>query len=958
MSETSLIVSVLFKSFYNISLQNGKLTYFFVILLCYLVVVFFVIKNNNILRKLKFVIDSKRLDLLIILFTGIFVLISINGIGILFLNNKLVKLQWFHMFLLLILPIVFFVANNVKKNQTKRIKKAENKSGFMSDLEVITQKEDAFEFADLARKFSDRVFNYGSYESLVFGVDAPWGTGKSTFINLCVENWEKDHKEKIIIYKFDVMKFESNDNILNKFVDGLIKVIRGNFFAPELETLFARYLKILNDSKTTFSIFGVRFGIPSDNLSIDKTLEKLEDFLKGMDRKIIIIVDDLDRLNFSSVKEVLYVIKKSFVLPNMTYILCYDTENISINENQKLDAEKTIEFLEKFINIKYSLFLDPSLLLNYFTDYKNKAASRIKLGNADLVSVASEGLKDIFNSKEYDQYVSFVGNARKIKRLVNTILLLELDKVDYTVMDFNKYDLIHLIIIYVNYPNIFRKIYDSENGRNFGYFSVVTKYDDYYPMDEGKSPSSDYKNSTRYTDYVQTLNSNQKFILNKVFDTKERLQKNKFPSLSNEAHSSYACFNKHRRNLNRYLDLIVKSTITSENDHYKFYVTLKNQIFKEKVKISEVLEKQLFVNPEFNNKQLWSIIVNEPYVTFSPEKVKEIILYLLEILPKHSILEIDSTSDGLRNFMYPFFIAKLLNDVGWLEEKANLNRETKSDVKRIAEWIFGEKDFSEIGILDTLFKSEKGVLGLHDLLQFRSNCNSGRRGDFYTLLRSLSTHGKNNNPVEGDVKDVTIGEMREISQVVFNMFKKQYINESRNIFEDVINLSGSDLCGEEYEYIKSKIKEEELNKKVMGMKPRLLHYILYQLGCKDQSDGLGCGFYDESGYEDQGSIHTAVNKYLFDICFNSSLDSKGYDYFLFFLFINYDPKSSYVSSEIPSIDQFTKVLNKEELKNYWIANKDNIKKRDMPWKDTFSMGSYETTYTAHIQDLFKLLDQL
>lgn len=69
------------------------------------------------------------------------------------------------------------------------------------------------------------------------------------------------------------------------------------------------------------------------------------------------------------------------------------------------------------------------------------------------------------------------------------------------------------------------------------------------------------------------------------------------------------------------------STIKSENDHYKYYVNLKNQLLKDESNISVVLEKYSLVDPAFNSKQLWSIIVNESYYNFSPEKVKEIIIY-------------------------------------------------------------------------------------------------------------------------------------------------------------------------------------------------------------------------------------------------------------------------------------------------------------------------------------------
>ncbi|MGO4528691.1 P-loop NTPase fold protein [Paenibacillus sp. 2TAF8] len=942
-SEVFFIVGLTLKSFYNLSLQSDKLYVFFSMILLYLFIAYLSLREDKKFSKVTSMLKSRRFDLLIVFIAGAITLIIIDGLGTDYIENMIKKIELSHLQIFLFIPIVLFIANNLKKRQDKYKEKAEEESGFLSDVEIITSEEDAFNFTKSAEKFSESVFNYGSYESLVFGIDAPWGTGKSTFINLCQDIWDKKYEEKVIVYKFDVMKFESDENILNKFVDGLIQVIRSNLFAPELETMFAKYLKLLNDSKTNFSIFGVRFGIPSDNLSIDKAFEKLEHFLKGLDRKIIIIVDDLDRLNFSSVKEVLFVIKKSFILPNMSYILCYDTENISIFENQKLDAEKTIEFLEKFINIKYSLFIDSALLLNYFINYKDKVASRINLKNPDLISVASEGLKDIFNSKELDQYAPFVGNARKIKRLVNTILLLEVDRVDFTVMDFNKYDLIHLIIIYVNYPNIFRKIYHAETGGGFGFFSVVTKYDDYYPK-KGDTSSSDYKNSTRYTDYVESLNANQKFILDKVFDADVRLNKNRFSRLSNEASFSYACFNKDYRNLNRYLDLIVHSTITSENNHYKYYVSLKNDLLKEEANFSVLLKNYPLFDPEFKSKQLWSIIVNEPYYNFTPEKVKEIINSLLDLLPKYSVVEIDSISEGLRNFIFPYFIAKLLNDFGWFKEKVDLKRETRNDNHRIAEWVFGKKDFSGMGILDTLSQPGRGVLGIYDLMSFRSNCSSRDKGSLYVLSRSLSMYENNNNPSEGIVKDIIISELRGVSQAIFKIFKEKYIKESKNVIEEVFNLSAKEIFGEEYNYIYSNSNKGDLDAHIVSIKSIIVHYILYNLVSKEDSEEIGCGFYDESGYNDQGNIYNMIIEYLYEVCFKPSIH--GYNYFLFVLIA-----FSNMSREAYPKKGFLELLNRGQLKEYWKANESSILEMELSKENKILLNLYEMTFTGDIKDL-------
>nr|WP_238588373.1 P-loop NTPase fold protein [Paenibacillus polymyxa] len=352
---------------------------------------------------------------------------------------------------------------------------------------------------------------------------------------------------------------------------------------------------------------------------------------------MVIVVDDLDRLNFSSIKEILFVIKKSFILPNISYVLCYDTENITALEHQKLDTEKIIEFLEKFINIKTSLYLDHELLVNYFTDHKDESLARNLLSNPELVSKAVEGLKEIFKSKEYYLYIPFIGNARKLKRLVNTILLLEVEQLDFSNSDFDKHDLIHLLIIYINYPNIFRKIYNTESQGKRGFFSLVSKYDDDYPKENNSNGKEEgFKNSTKYSEYAESLTENQRFILDKIFNVDQRFGATR--NISEEQLASYACFNgsfrnSSRRNLEQYLNLIIKVSRPPHTEQYRFYVNIKNEILKNQ-NIVEVIKREefSFSRGEANHNQIWRVLVNSPQYEFSSEKAKEIILLCLIFL--------------------------------------------------------------------------------------------------------------------------------------------------------------------------------------------------------------------------------------------------------------------------------------------------------------------------------------
>ncbi|MCM3337840.1 KAP family NTPase [Paenibacillus sp. MER TA 81-3] len=952
-------------SFYSSSIDNQKEAWFWIIGSLYLLIIATCIvkRKRELWRKTSIIIKSGRFDLLIVFAAGVLSMFFIGGIGIEAFQNWVVALPWSNIAVLFSLPLVFFVAITMRERQMNRMTKNYSDSLFMSDKEGQSKDDDAFEFFETAVRFADRVYNQGSPESLVFGIDAPWGTGKSTFVNLCKEHWEKHYNNKIIVYTFDPLRFENSDNLLEKFTDGLLKVIKENFFAPELEFLLEKYVKLLNDSKLSLSIMGFRLGLPFDKSSIDKTFERLGMVLSSIDKKIVIVVDDLDRLTFANIKEMLFVIKKSFILPNLSYVLCYDTENLTTLEHQKLDTEKINEFLEKFINIKTGLYLDHKLLLKYFTENKDKSLARNLLSNPELVAKAVEGLKDIFHSKEYYLYIPFIGDARKLKRLINTILLLEVEQLDFSNSDFDKHDLIHLLIIYINYPNIFRKIYNTEAQGKRGFFSLIRIYDDDYPTDDGSHGKEDvYKNSTKYTAYLKSLTENQRFILNKVFDAKQRL--GAATNISQEQFTTYACFNGSKwssdgRNLEQYLNLIIKASRPIHTQQYKFYVNLKNEMLNETT-ITEVFKRKefSFTSGEANKEQIWRILVNSPHSEYTPEKAKAIISYALDSLPQYSSLEIQKIDVGLRSFTLIFFIAKLLDKIGWEDEGRQHWNNSDKNVVQIAEWIFGENQHRHNGILENLAKEERGLLGLHDLLVFRLCCCADRGGDMFNLSRALSTHGGQNNPTEGSVSDIVIAEMREISQYIFQGFKKRYIDKKINIFDGIMGLATEEICGQSYGYIKSQITNSELNSKVQGLKSKLLAFIIYQLGSTIYSSGIPCGYYDINGEKDGHGINKSINNYLFNTCFNPKLNEKAFDHFLYYLFINFETTFGHTKQRVPRLEGFLKVLDKEHLKDYWREHGERIKGREGNWEDKFIIGEYEASYTRDLEDIYKVLDEL
>ena len=941
--------------------------------LTYLLIIVFYLVYRGAFGEVFKIARSKRIDLLFVSGAGVISNYFLGGVGTEIYTKLVSVLSVNQLFVALSIPFPIYFSFLLQGFRTwLRNRKESKKAFFISDNEQRTRGGDLLGFSEIAEKFAERVMNLGSSDSLVFGVDAPWGIGKSSFVNFCREYWKEKYDGQVVVYVFNPLKYEDRENLLEKFIDGLIKEIQKNLFMPEIKPVISKYAQMIRSIKG--SILGFfDFEITNGSYTVDDAFSDLESTLVGIDQKIIVIIDDLDRLNLSAVKDLLFTVKKSFTLPNISYVLCYDAENINALEEKKPDLEKVTEFLEKFINVKVGLYLSSSKLNEYVSTNLEKSLSGNSQTDPILVSKAIGGLKDIFKSNDYYSYVPFVGDIRKLKRLINTVLLLDLEKTDFDNSDINNYDLIHLLLIYINYPNIFRKIYNSETGGKKGFFSLVAQYEDGYPKDNQgtRSRDSEYKNSTKYTDYIKlpSLTESQKFLINKVFDVGQRLENANASNVSAELRASLACFNgdmwsSGNRNLEDYLNLIVSSSKPIKTDQYKFYLNQKDNLLKG-VPIEEILKNEAFSykQTEASQKQLWKVIINSAY-EFNEQAGNQLISYLANNITNYSHFEHEESGLGLRPDL-SFYLVKMLDQAGWVDENGEHKSNFDENISGITDWIFGEGKRGTQGILSTLSEEKRGILGLYDLLAFRLYCSADRGGDVFNLSNALSKHSDPEAPTAGSTKAIALEEMRIISQKVYKIFKEQYINKKRDIFELAESLTLGDLTSKYKAFVQEKIKSGQIKdaKEITGnIKSKIESFIVYQMGSSSTEFGIACGYYDPTGKEDKHGIATAVNVYLFNVCFNPGKrkdKQTNYEHFLDYLLVNFSSVFESVRGRkfIPNINEFTKVLDKEKLYRYWKANSTKIKSLGFENNDkTVFTPNYRAFYKEDLPDVYKVLD--
>ncbi len=823
---------------------------------------------------------------------------------------------------------------------------------FLADEEIKSSDQDIFSTDIQAKSFAEAVLASKAHAGLVFGIDGPWGIGKTSFINLAEDHWIKTSKSSVIVFRFEPLRYASEPNLAERFIRELSGSIQKQVFVPEFRPVASRYSRMLK-GRADVSFLGFKLSLEPASETIDELLEDVDDVLKRIGRRLIIVIDDLDRLDASAVNSVLFTIRRTFKLSRAIYILCYDTEKL-IGGNA--DREPAREFLEKFITVKLSLFVDSAAIRRFLErDWSGEQASHLTVPPERMIELASvlTQLSSLLDGEDGASYMSLVGDMRKVKRFVNAALLMRIGQTDLSKTDFDTKDLINLMLLHLNYPGIFRKIYVEETEGRSGLFRVR--------KDSSSSPSG-FVNSDEFTDFLGKQADVPKFLLRRLFDVDE-LGLIGLQRMDESQLRSRACFNEaQNRNLEAYLKLIVRFVAPVPQQTFVMYRDAVDRV-RRGDSVDSVLEStefQLRLVGEGPHDHFWRLLVSQSYELARP-LANDAIESLVRYLPRYSL---SNFGEGLRQrSMYS--LALLVDRAGWGDANRQRFSSNSEQVLEIAHRIFGEQNYQGKGLIQTLASEERGAPGWNDLMLFRLLCSADRGGQLYNLQSALLLRQDMAAPTSGDVLKLALNGMRPISQAVFALFKKRFVESKINFLVAVDDCSGDLFMGEGGLISQRDNKHAmqlSVEDRIAGTRTSIKTFVIYQLSNRilPTGSGAGCGLYDETGNDDSGEIARIMNEYIFGVCFNPDLRGDNMYRFLDYCLANL--RSGFFTDEegyIATKASLPGGLDPVQMAGYWQTHRALILERNPTAENRRVItANYIASYREDLQSVIAVLDEL
>ncbi|WP_412470258.1 MULTISPECIES: P-loop NTPase fold protein [unclassified Halobacteriovorax] len=284
---------------------------------------------------------------------------------------------------------------------------------FASDQPIVSKNDDLLNRSKFSIELSKSIASWNEEDSLVLAIYGEWGEGKSSVKNMVKEYFTSEESSKdVTILEFNPWQWGDSEKITNGFFkelgncfknskdskgqelaekfDGYVEYLKlgTNFlekFKKLLKGAFATlgtvglvstnilesynkevfyvsssflvfyllldFLFLLVSTKATY--LNIKFGYRK-NMSLDTLKEEIKGDLKEMKSTIVVVLDDIDRLTKTEIRELFKLVKANADFPNIVYLALFQRDIVEKSLDEK-DVYRGFDYLKKIVQVGFSL---------------------------------------------------------------------------------------------------------------------------------------------------------------------------------------------------------------------------------------------------------------------------------------------------------------------------------------------------------------------------------------------------------------------------------------------------------------------------------------------------------------------------------------------------------------------------------------------------------------------------
>lgn len=339
--------------------------------------------------------------------------------------------------------IMVTVVNLIKNLSNIKSPAKENKQyNPLADLPINSFNRDILDRKTFVKDLFKQINTYKYKETLTIAIYAGLGEGKTTVLNLLKETIKTSAPNQYIIIDFNPWHYKDENAITQGFFYEFKTSIHRGVFDEAGEAL-KKYSQIL------------QFGTPKVALhrklthieeSLSELTEKINNAIERQNKKIIVLIDEIDRLSKPAILKVFELVQSSAKFRNTIYILSFDVGKVA----DVLSEEGGINFLEKIVQNSIRL---PASEKNTIRQFLYQQIDSILKKNSFDVSERQKIMQRFAYSYE-SKLETIMKNLRDVKFFLNSF------KLSFAPVktEVNVFDFLILSLIRAFFPNIYSDI--------------------------------------------------------------------------------------------------------------------------------------------------------------------------------------------------------------------------------------------------------------------------------------------------------------------------------------------------------------------------------------------------------------------------------------------------------------------------------------------------------------------
>ncbi len=225
------------------------------------------------------------------------------------------------------------------------------------DAPIGSLGEDRLGRRPFAEALAAEILDAPADRGYVMGLTGPWGSGKTSILNMTVDALENE----TIVVQFNPWMFSGTEALISSFFEEIGKQLdKRDSKLKGIADKLATYGHLLSPLAALVGA-GTAASGASDVLeklaarpSVFEQRKELRTLLEGLDRRLVVIVDDVDRLRPQEVLDIVRLVRLVGDFPNTLYLLAFDRARVEecLGEG---NADRGRAYLEKIVQVTHDV---------------------------------------------------------------------------------------------------------------------------------------------------------------------------------------------------------------------------------------------------------------------------------------------------------------------------------------------------------------------------------------------------------------------------------------------------------------------------------------------------------------------------------------------------------------------------------------------------------------------------